>query len=110
MGHLVYDSSTRVTFEDRVLAHLEIVIVSKLRRRECFAMSWRESSENGSGRSTLWLDPSIPLRFRFDGSRPPTVNREWVERLATSAAGSSGLVVTDEDGEPVTGTTQDRFR
>lgn len=108
MGYLVYDSSTKVTFDDRLLAHLEIVIVSKLRRRECFAMSWRESSENGSGRSTLWLDPSIPLRFRFEGSRQPTVNREWVERLATSAAGASGLLVTDEDGEIASGSTQDR--
>lgn len=107
MGYMQYDSSTRITFDDRVLTHIEVVIVSKLRRRESFAMSWRESPENGNGRSTLWLDPSIPLRFRFDGSRAPSLDHDWIDRLATSAASSSGLIVVDESGEPVAGTTSE---
>jgi hypothetical protein len=32
MGYLVYDGHTRITFDDRVLAHIEVVIVNKLRR------------------------------------------------------------------------------
>lgn len=108
MGYMVYDSSTLITFEDRVLAHLEVVIVSKLRRKESFALSWRESADNGDGRTTIWIDPSIPLRFRFSGSRPPTLDREWVERLAAAAASSSGLIALGEDGQPVTGSTQER--
>jgi hypothetical protein len=98
MGTLTYDSIV-IEFEDRLLAHLQIVIVNKLRRRESFAMSWRDAPEAGDGRSAIWLDPSIPIYFKFDGSRVPAINREWVERLADSAASSHGLVVTGEDGE-----------
>ncbi|MFP3466583.1 ATP-dependent DNA ligase [Leifsonia sp. SIMBA_070] len=108
MGYMMYDSSTQISFDDRVLAHLEVVIVSKLRRKESFALSWREAPENGDGRTTIWIDPSIPLRFRYNGSRPPGLDREWIERLAASAASSSGLVAVDEDGQPVNGTTHER--
>ncbi|MGO4299749.1 DUF7882 family protein [Leifsonia sp. RAF41] len=98
MGTLTYDSIV-IEFEDRLLAHLQIVIVNKLRRRESFAMSWRDAPEVGDGRSTIWLDPSIPVYFKFDGSRVPAINREWVDQLAESAASSHGLVVTAEEGE-----------
>lgn len=108
MGYLVYDSSTVIAFDDRVLAHLEVVIVSKLRRKESFALSWREPADNGDGRTTVWIDPSIPLRFRFSGSRPPTLDRQWMEKLAAAAASSTGLVAVDEDGQPVVGTTHER--
>lgn len=108
MGYLVYDSSTVISFDDRVLAHLEIVIVSKLRRKESFALSWRESPDNGDGRTTVWIDPSIPLRFRFNGSRPPVLDREWIERLAAAAASSAGLIAVDEDGQQVVGSTHER--
>jgi hypothetical protein len=97
MGSLIYDS-TIIEFDDRLLLHLQIVIVNKLRRRESFAMSWRDSPEIGDGRSTIWLDPSIPLYFKFSGSRTPSINRDWLETLAESAASTTGLVVTGEDG------------
>ena len=89
MGSLIYDS-TVIEFDDRLLLHLQIVIFNKLRRRESFAMSWRDSPEIGDGRSTIWLDPSIPLYFKFSGSRIPAVNRDWLEILADSASSSSG--------------------
>ncbi len=110
MGYMVYDSNTQISFDDRVLAHLEVVIVSKLRRKESFALSWRESPENGDGRSTVWVDPSIPLRFRYSGSRPPALDRDWMERLAAAASSSSGLVAVDEDGQPVVGSTHEHGR
>jgi hypothetical protein len=108
MGYLIYDGDTRISFEDRVLAHLEVVIINKLRRRESFAMTWRESEDNGEGRSTVWLDVSLPLRFRYSSSDMPSLNREWVERLAESASSPRGLVVTDGDGRQVSGVTYDR--
>ncbi|ANF31738.1 ATP-dependent DNA ligase [Leifsonia xyli] len=108
MGFMVYDSSTQISFDDRVLAHLEVVIVSKLRRKESFALSWRESPDNGDGRTTVWIDPSIPLRFRYNGSRPPALDREWIERLAAAAASSTGLIAVDEDGQQAVGSTHER--
>ncbi|MEN0085158.1 MAG: ATP-dependent DNA ligase [Leifsonia sp.] len=100
MGKLLYGSMT-VEFDDRVLSHLQIVIVNKLRRNESFAMSWRDSSAVGDGRSAIWIDPSIPLYFKFDGSRVPEIDREWLARLSASADSSLGLIVTDEEGGPV---------
>ena len=100
MGTLTYDG-TAIEFEDRVLTHLEIVIVNRLRRREGFLMSWIDSPAVGDGRSAIWLDPSIPLYFRFDGSRVPTINEDWLEELGRSAVSSTGLIVKGEDGTPV---------
>ena len=37
MGQLIYASTFEARFDDRVLAHLQIVIVAKLRRQESFA-------------------------------------------------------------------------
>ncbi|MDN4613258.1 ATP-dependent DNA ligase [Leifsonia sp. F6_8S_P_1B] len=99
MGTLTYDS-TAIAFDDRLLLHLQIVIVNKLRRRESFAMSWRDAAETGDGRSAIWIDPSIPLFFKYDGSRVPTINREWLALLAESAGSSTGLIVCAEDGSP----------
>src|SRR3954453_9394146 len=105
----MYDSSTQIAFEGRVLAHIEFVVVSKLRRKESFALSWREAAENGDGRTSIWIDPSIPLRFRYSGSRPPALDRGWVERLAAAAASANGRIRVDEDGQPVTGSTHERW-
>jgi hypothetical protein len=108
MGHLIYDSNTRVSFDDRVLAHLEVVIISKLRRRESFSMSWREDPATGGGRNTVWFDVALPLRFHFDGSRPMSIDRSWLERLSAAASSSAGLIVVDEFGEPVMGSIRER--
>lgn len=97
MGTLRYDG-VLVEFDDRLLAHLHIVIVRKLRHNEGFTMSWLNSLNAGDGRSSIWLDRSIPLYFRFNGSRMPSINPEWIEHLDRSAASSSGLIVVDEDG------------
>jgi len=101
MGSLTY-GGTAVEFDDRLLSHLQIVVVNKLRRHEGFVLSWRDCPEMGEGRSAIWLDPSIPLYFKFDGSRLPEIDRDWLHRLAESADSSTGLVVMDESGHPMT--------
>lgn len=99
MGSLIYGTSgIEVRFDDRTLEHLQIVIATKLRRRESFFFSWRDSDDVGDGRSSIWLDAAIPLYFKYEGSRVPSINREWLSELTTSANGSSGLVLSDEPG------------
>jgi len=102
MGSLTYDRVT-VDFDDRILAHLQIVIVQKLRRGESFLLSWRNAAEVGDGRSSAWLHPAIPLYFKFSGGQPPSINPLWLAQLTRSANSSQGLVATGEDrslGEP----------
>jgi len=97
VGSFTYDAAT-VTFEDRLLTHLQIVIVQQLRRRESFTMSWLDPLSTGNGRSSVWLHPACDLYFKFSGSRVPAVNEEWLHRLSESARSSQGLIVTREDG------------
>ena len=96
MGSLTYDRVI-VEIDDRVLAHLQLVIVQKLRRGESFLLSWQDSAEAGSGRSSIWLNPAIPLYFKFAGGRVATLNRQWIEDLSRSANSSQGLVIVSED-------------
>ena len=57
MGTLQYDG-VLVEFDDRLLAHLQIVIVQKIRRGESFLMSWRDAAETGDGHSAIWIHPA----------------------------------------------------
>ena len=77
MGTIYYGgSATPIHIEDRALAHLKVVIAVKLRRGESFTLSWRHPDDQPRGRSTIWLHPSIPLRFVFDEPEPPEVDRD----------------------------------
>jgi len=60
----------RVLFEDRLLAHLQVVILDKLRRNEPFFMSWLGSLAE-AGRAGMWVHPAHSARFDFVGSRMP---------------------------------------
>ncbi|TDN90659.1 hypothetical protein [Microbacterium sp. BK668] len=105
MGTIYYGgSATPIHIEDRALAHLKVVIATKLRRGESFTVSWAHPDDQPRGRSTIWLHPSIPLRFVFDEPEPPVLSREWIESLANSANSSGGVSLVAEsiagDGEP----------
>ena len=39
----------------------------------------------GDGRTSIWMDASIPLAFEYSGGRVPIVNREWLDILTASA-------------------------
>jgi hypothetical protein len=97
MGSLLYgNTGTAIEFDDRALMHLQIVITGKLRRREGFLFSWTDSVALGSGRTSVWLDPSIPLLYRYRGNRVPTINRAWIDAMSISANSGSGLLFTIE--------------
>jgi hypothetical protein len=99
MGKLLYgDSDIEVEFDDRALTHIQIVIGAKLRRGESFFFSWKDDPAIGDGRSSLWLDRSIPLYFKFFGGKTPALNREWLGILTDSANSGQGLVFTPEPG------------
>ncbi len=97
MGTIFYGgSATPIHIEDRALAHLKVVIATKLRRSESFTLSWQHPEGQPPGRSTLWLHPSIPLRFVFDDPEPPELSRQWIEDLAVSANSSGGIQLIPE--------------
>ncbi|WP_026939726.1 hypothetical protein [Humibacter albus] len=99
MGVLIYGPRD-VEFDDRLLTHLEFVIVNKLRRGESFMMSWLVATANATSRESMWLNVSSPIYFKYVGSRVPSLNREWIAVLEAEANGPRGLIVRNEDGTP----------
>jgi hypothetical protein len=103
MGKLIYDGID-VEFDDRVLAHVQIVVAAKLRRGEGFFFSWHDASAIGDGRSSVWLHDSIPLYFKFFGSKSPEINRHWIDSLMLSAnSGQPALTPKAIEGFPSSG-------
>lgn len=100
VGTIYYGgSATPIHIEDRALAHLKVVVSTKLRRGESFTVSWQHPEDEARGRSTIWLHPSIALRFVFDDPNPTELNRKWIEELAQSANSSGGITITAEQVE-----------
>lgn len=98
MGTLYYGSQgTPIDIEDRALTHLKTVIIAKLRRGEAFTLSLQH--EDGTGRSTVWINPAIPLRFTFDESARPELNPKWLEQLAESASLLGGITLVPEHAD-----------
>lgn len=97
MGTIYYGGGAMpIHIEDRALAHLKVVIATKLRRDESFTVSWKHPDDQPRGRSTIWLHPSIPLRFVFDNPEPAELSRAWIEELANSASSTGGIMLVAE--------------
>lgn len=95
MGTLYYGAlGTAIDIDDRTLAHLKVVIATKLRRDERFTLSWRHPDGQARGRTTVWIAPSIPLRFVFAEPERPELDHEWIEVLAAAASSNNGIELT----------------
>ena len=101
MGTLTYDSRVTVSIDDRILAHLQVVIWAKLRRGEHFPFTWTDPTRNGMGRTSVWLSPHQPLVFEYFGGRQPRLNPAWIDALTKSANSPGGLTMVPEPEEPV---------
>ena len=98
MGTLTYDSKLTATFDDRVLAHLQVVIWAKIRRGEQFSFTWTDPARNGYGRTSIWISPTTSLSFQYFGSKAPAINGQWVQLLTKSANSVGGLQLLPEPG------------
>jgi hypothetical protein len=100
MGTLKYGNAD-YDLDDRVLAHVRVVVVQKLRRKESFLLSWGHQAAGGGGRSSVWLTDGVPLAFTFFGSRSAALDREWLERLISASHAVMGLNLDDVPEVPV---------
>lgn len=93
VGHLYYGTTPEpVRIPDRLLAHIKVVVATKLRRGESFTISWTHV-DGTPGRSTLWLQPAIPLRFVFESAEPEQLHSPTLKDMADMANSSAGLIV-----------------
>lgn len=79
------------------------MISAKLRRGEPFSFSWREDASTGAGRTTVWVHAGSNLVYKYYGSRPPSINRAWVDALAFTANSPTGLYLVHEPTAANTG-------
>jgi hypothetical protein len=94
MGKLFYGNDVNAhVVPDRLLAHLKVVVATKLRRSESFTLSWTHPADQPAGRTTLWLQPSIPMRFVFDSAENELLHQPTLKRMADLANSSAGLTV-----------------
>jgi hypothetical protein len=106
MGYLVFGTPQEsVRMDDRVLAHLKVVMLTKLRRHEGFPFTFDFDPSSGSGRATVWLNPSSHVQFRFEGSRQPAINKSWLELMMLTANETDGLRLVEEPSETWTAPT-----
>ena len=103
MGFLYYGSETQpAEMPDRILAHLKLVTTTKLRRGESFTVSWRHAAGAPEGRTSIWMQPAIPLRFVFDAPEPERLDTEYLQVLANGANSANGLTIDLSDEPPQT--------
>ena len=94
MGNLFYGNAAEpIDMPDRLLAHVKVVTATKLRRGESFTLSWRHPAGLSAGRTTLWMQPAIPLRFVFDEAEPAALDPAILKQLAEGANSSAGLMI-----------------
>ena len=91
MGVFSYSEKFVVEFDDRTLAHLQVVIGAKLRRAESFYFSWPADPVTGRSRATIWLNSTQCLMFTYETDQMPDISRAWVDALSASANSGAGL-------------------
>jgi len=90
MGTLYYgDTRAAIAIDDRQLAHLRVVMISKLRRNEPFSLSWKNTGDDR--RSTVWVSSQTTLQFEFDEAETPELDMAILERLSREASTARGL-------------------
>lgn len=99
MATLYYGSDLNpITLPDRLLGYIKVIASTKLRRGESFTFTW-VGAEGESGRSTIWLQPSIPLRFVFTTAEPEQLVGEYLRALADQSNAASGLMIDVREWE-----------
>ncbi|MFH8249582.1 hypothetical protein ACH3VR_04350 [Microbacterium sp. B2969] len=97
MGTLYYGSNPApIQMCDRLLAHLKVVVSTKLRRGEAFTVTWVHSDLQPSGRTTIWVQSAIPLRFVFDSDEPAQIDVRTLETLV-DAANQGNISLSSDD-------------
>lgn len=97
MGKLYYGyGSEPLNIPDRLLAHIRVVTMTKLRRQESFPLTWLHD-DGEDGRTTMWIHAAIPLKFVFDCAQSEAVDRSILQQLVDEANTTAGMVVGGAD-------------
>lgn len=90
MGRLIYQERPVLDIEDRMLSHLRIVVMNKLRRQEPFMLT---APHPDQGTLSIWMHPATPIVFQFYGGRQPSIDSDIIEQMMRDASGPDGLTM-----------------
>lgn len=94
MGRLRYDGhSDPIVIDDETLAHLKLVIATKLRRQESFMMTWKPVDGGVDRRASVWIHPAIPLQFGFDQPDIHVVDPRRIQEIMQGLNATGELVL-----------------
>jgi hypothetical protein len=105
MGKLIYGIAPAIEIDDRGLRHLQVAIMTKLRRDERFTFSWGDEPlvgedvalEKGEGNyGTVWFSSAASLYFSYDAFPAGPLNKTWVETLLEIANRTGNLRLVPE--------------
>ena len=97
MGTIQYGSSAEViVVPDALLAHLKLVMITRMRRSESFTLSWEQRVAGAPRHSTVWVHYSMPLRFTFDGAEAPELDPALLDALMVSSYTAAGIVLPND--------------
>jgi len=74
-------------------------MVTKLRRREPFILTWTVDPSLGSGRVSRWVGVSTSWDIRYHSRAIGPLNPEWIDALMSTANSPSGLRIVPEPGQ-----------
>lgn len=89
MGMLTY-GTREIAVEDRVLAHISVIVTQKLRRREGFLLTLH-ASDARMATEALWISCHSVISFAYSGNRVPSLNHDWLEQMMTESFSAQGL-------------------
>ncbi len=92
MGTLKY-GTRELPVEDRLLAHVGVVVTQKLRRRECFLLTLHPADRR-SETDAIWVSAYNDISFAYSGNRIPSLNHAWLELMMTQSYSMHGLDLT----------------
>ncbi|WP_394552496.1 ATP-dependent DNA ligase [Agromyces sp. MMS24-JH15] len=95
MGFFVFDDNRPIQLDDRVLAHLQVVIIDKLRRNESFELALQRNGVLVS----MWVNCQMPIEFVYEGNRQPRINWRWAQVMSAEAGFSGTLRLLPEPVE-----------
>lgn len=104
VGALIYGVAPAIEMDDRVLRHVQVVMIQKLRRNEAFAFNWDQEpgvgsdiSSEGGAHGTIWISHASQLYFRYDGPRNShQINPAWIDLLMRATYRADGLSAIPE--------------
>jgi hypothetical protein len=90
---LEIDGWMRIEMDDALLAHVALVVFSKLRRNEPLLVSW---TDQAGGSMQAWVHPNATVVARHTAGVDTSIDRRRAERMMIAANSNSGLRLANE--------------